>query len=192
MHIYRHGMRCQRQHMTTAGQRLEMCITDVSHWMAANRLKMNADKMELLWAGSKYGPTLLGSSGPPLRLGDETVMASDHVRLLGYLVGSQPCEARRYISSSCFYWLRQIRRIRRSLDAESAKTLVHAFITSRIDGCNTVLARSTRTITDRLQRLLNAAAHVISNTGKFDRGLTHLLHSELHCLDVPQRILHKL
>ena len=52
--------------------------------------------------------------------------------------------------------------------------------------------RSPRTITDRLQRLLNAAARVVSNTGKFDRGLTHLLHSELHWLDVPQRILHKL
>ena len=24
-------LRCQRQHTTTAGQRLEMCITDVSH-----------------------------------------------------------------------------------------------------------------------------------------------------------------
>ena len=88
--------------------------------------------------------------------------------------------------------LRQIRRIRRSLDAESAKTLVHAFITSHIDSCNTVLAGSPRTITDRLQRLLNAAARVVSNNGKFDRGLTHLLHSELHWLDVPQRILQKL
>ena len=53
-------LRCQRQHMTTAGRRLEMCLTDVSHWMAANRLKLNADKTELLWAGSKYGSTLLG------------------------------------------------------------------------------------------------------------------------------------
>jgi len=68
----------------------------------------------------------------------------------------------------------------------------HAFITSRIDGCNTVLAGSPRTITDRLKRLLNAAARVVSNIRKFDRGLTHLLHSELHWLDVPQRILHKL
>ena len=59
-------------------------------------------------------------------------------------------------------------------------------------GCNTVLAGSPRTITDRLQRMLNAAARVVSNTGKFGRGLTHLLHSELHWLDVPQRILHKL
>ena len=96
------------------------------------------------------------------------------------------------ISSSCFYWLRQIRRIRRSLDAESAKTLVHAFITSRIDGCNTVLAGSPRTIIDMLQRLLNDAALVVNNTRKFGRGLTYLLHSELHGLDVPQRILHKL
>ena len=59
---------------------------------------------------------------------------------------------------------------------------------SRIDGCNTVLAGSPRTITDRLQRLLNTAARVVSNTGKFD----HLLHSELHWLDVTQRILYKL
>jgi len=61
--------------MTTAGRRLEMGITDVSHWMAANRLKLNADETDLLWAGSistVYGSTLLGSSGPPLRLGDET------------------------------------------------------------------------------------------------------------------------
>ena len=95
-------------------------------------------------------------------------------------------------TASCFYWLCQIRRIRRSLDAVSAKTLVHAFITSHVDGCNTVLAGSPRTITDWLHRLLNAAARVVSNNGKFDRGLTHLLHSELHWLDVPQWILHKL
>jgi len=78
-------LRCQRQHMTTAGRRLEMCITDVSNWMAANRLKLNADKTELLWAGSKYGSTLLDSSGPPLRLGDKTITASDHVRRISAL-----------------------------------------------------------------------------------------------------------
>jgi len=35
--------------MTTTIQRLEICISDVSHWMAANRLKLNADKTELRW-----------------------------------------------------------------------------------------------------------------------------------------------
>ena len=55
-----------------------------------------------------------------------------------------------------------------------------------------MLAGSPRTVTDRLQRVLNAAACIVSGTGKFDRGLTHLLHSELHWLDVPERIQHKL
>jgi len=38
----------------TAAKRLENCIMDVSHWSAANRLKLNADKTELLWVGSQY------------------------------------------------------------------------------------------------------------------------------------------
>jgi len=31
-------------------------------------------------------------------------------------------------------------------------------------------------VTDKLQRVLNAAARVVSDTRKFDRGLTSLLH----------------
>jgi len=47
--------------------------------------------------------------------------------------------------------------------------------------------------TDRLQRVLNAAARVVSGTHKFDRGrLTHLLHCELHWLDIPQGLQFKL
>ena len=46
------------------------------------------------------------------------------VHLLGVTISSDlsPVKHVGTISSSCFYWLRQIRRIRRSLDAESAKT----------------------------------------------------------------------
>jgi len=33
---------------------LEQCITAISQWMSANRLKLNADKTELMWAGTKY------------------------------------------------------------------------------------------------------------------------------------------
>ena len=45
---------------------------------------------------------------------------------------------------------------------KASATLVHAFIASRVDYCNTVLAGSPRTITDRIQRVLNAAARVVS------------------------------
>ena len=40
----------------------------------------------------------------------------------------------------------------------------------------------------RVALLLNAAAPVVSGTRKFDRGLTQLLHADLHWLDVPVRL----
>jgi len=41
------------------------------------------------------------------------------------------------------------------------------------------------TVTDKLQRVLNAAARVITDARKFDRGLGQILHDQLHWLDVP-------
>jgi len=61
-----------------------------------------------------------------------------------------------------------------------------------MDYCNTVLAGAPRTVTDKLQRVLNAAARVITGTQKFDRGLGQILHDQLHWLDVPDRVLFKL
>jgi len=63
---------------------------------------------------------------------------------------------------------------------------------SRMDYCNTVLAGAPRTVTEKLQRPLNAAARVITGTRKFDRGLGQILHDQLHWLDVTDRVLFKL
>jgi len=83
------NLKCHTQEATTAAAHtLQACITDVTAWMNMNTLKLNADKTELLWAGSKYGSALLGSSGPSLQLGAETIKASDHVRLLGVTISS--------------------------------------------------------------------------------------------------------
>ena len=71
-------------------------------------------------------------------------------------------------------------------------TLVYAVVNSRIDYCNTVLAAAPRTVTDKLQRVLNAAARVVTGTRQFDRGLGQILHDELHWLDVPDRMFLKL
>ena len=123
-----------------------------------------------------------------------TITACNHVCLLGVMLSSDLSLDRHVsiVSASCFYWLRQLWRSRRSLDAESAATLVHAFVASRIDYCNAVLACAPKVMTDQLPRVLNAAARVVTGTKKFERGLSWLLHTELHWLDVPQRVMYKL
>ena len=121
--------------------------------MSANRLKLNADKTELLWVGSRHGPALLGSAGPSLQLGTETVAASDQVHVLGVTLTSDMCLDKHVASvcATCFICLRQLRRVRRSLDVESAAALVHPFMTSRVDYCNAILAGASKSTTDKLQ-----------------------------------------
>jgi len=40
--------------------------------------------------------------------------------------------------------------------------------------------------------MLNAASRVVSDTRKFDHGLSRLMHQELHWLDIPERVSYKL
>jgi len=61
-----------------------------------------------------------------------------------------------------------------------------------MDYCNTVLAGAPRTVIDKLQRVLNAAAHVITGTLKFGHGLGQIVHDKLHWLDFSDRVLFKL
>jgi len=72
------------------------------------------------------------------------------------------------------------------------KTLVHTFVTSRVDYGKIIHVGTPKSITDKLQRVLNAAARIVTGTRKYDRGLSHLLHTELHWLDVPEWVLYKL
>ena len=55
-----------------------------------------------------------------------------------------------------------------------------------------MLAGAPKTMTDKLQRILNAAARVVSGMRKLDRGSSAVRHSELHWLDIPDRIVYKL
>ena len=56
--------------------------------MSVNHLKLNTDKTELVWTGSRHNLSLLGGCGPSLQLGDDVIKPSDHVRLLGVSIAA--------------------------------------------------------------------------------------------------------
>jgi len=179
LQLYLH---CSRNDTTTTIARLEQCIVDINYWMSANRLKLNMDKTELLWAGTRHFLSMGDGSFPSIQLGGAIIAPSQHVRVLGVIFSADLSLEKHAsnVSATCFYHLRRLRHIRRSLTSESAMTLVHAFVTSRVDYCNVVFAGAPKIITNKLQRVLNSAARVVSGTRKFDRGLRQLMHTELH------------
>ena len=66
------------------------------------------------------------------------------------------------ISSTCFFHLRRLRKLRSLIDTASAQRLVSAFILSRVDYCNAVLAGLNTSTLAPLQRVLNAAARFLA------------------------------
>jgi len=64
------------------------------------------------------------------------------------------------VTRSGFLQLRQLRSVRQSLTPAATKTLIHAFISSRLDYCNQLLVGVSASLLDKLQSLQNAAARL--------------------------------
>jgi len=68
--------------------------------------------------------------------------------------------------------------------------VIHAFITSRVDYCNSI-AQGAGTVHIRpLQNVLNAAARLVMNKRKFEH-ITADVRDQLHWLPVQQRTKYK-
>ena len=98
-------------------------------------------------------------------------------------------EFRAYVRGSYVtyvFQLRQLRPFTRSLTTEAAKTLVQAFISCRLDYCNSLLYGVTDNVMRRVQSLQNAAARLITGARRRDH-ITPVL-CQLHWLPVRWRV----
>ena len=178
---------------------LEQCLEEVSHWMSANCLRLSAVKTELLWMGTKYSQPSLGSKGLPLQIDSDIVTASDHVRVLG-VTFSADLNLDKHVSSIfalCIMFLLATPTLTSSTITryESMKTLVHTFVTARVDYCNMVFASLPRSVTDKLQRVLNATTCLVSGMCNYDGSMRQIrsgTSSELQCTDVSTTKHHRI
>ena len=91
---------------------------------------------------------------------------SDTARDLGIIIDSRLTMADHVaaVCRSCYYQLRQLRSVTRSLSVEAVKAVVHAFISARLDYCNSLLTGVNDGLLWRLQSVQNAAAHLVTGT----------------------------
>jgi len=167
--------------------KITTCISEINVWMASNRLKLNTNKTQFMCAGTRQ--QLSKVSANSILLDGASIELSDEVMLLGVVVDCELTFAPyiKRLAARCFYQLRQLRTIRRTLTISAAKTLVHAVIISRLDYCNSVLIGVADVHLKRLQLVLNAAARLVIRKRKFDH-ITATLRDDLHWLPIVERI----
>ena len=95
-----------------------------------------------------------------------------------------------YISKSCFSHIRDLRRIRNTLDHKTACTIATSLIHSKLDYCNSLYLNISNQQLNWLQLILNSAARAVTKTPKFHHITPHL--KSLHWLKITQRIQYKI
>ena len=93
-------------------------------------------------------------------------------------------------TSAAYFQLYSIGKIKPYLSRSALERLVHALITSKLDYCNSLLYGLPSCLVQRVQRVQNTAAHLITGTKKHDH-ITPVLKS-LHWLPVTQGIKFKI
>jgi len=81
------------------------------------------------------------------------------------------------IASNCFYHLRRLRQIKRIVGEDITSQLISAFVLSRLDYCNSLLAGLPRTFVEPFQRVQNGAVRLVLNLGLHDHVTQYLAHS---------------
>ena len=165
------------------------CLSAIKTWMTANFLKLNYNKSEIIIIGPK---SLLASSQDfALSIAGHTVNTSLQIRNLGFIFDPTLTFKPhiRHITKTAFFHLRNIARLRPTLSTSAAETLIHAFITSRLDYCNSLLYGLPSSVLQKLQYVQNSAARLLTHTGS-RQHITPVL-QQLHWLPVQQRIHYK-
>ena len=166
---------------------LESCIADVQSWFIANRLMINDIKTEFLIISSRH--QLAKMAIDSVIIGESSIKPSGSV---GSWFDAQ-MHMDVHICKTCskaFHSLYKIRQIRRFLDINRTKTLVHVFVSSHLDYCTALLFGLPKYQLNRIQKVQTAAARVILQLSKFDHIMPAFV--DLHRLPIKFRVQFKL
>ena len=166
----------------SAVQNLEICISEIKSWMIKHKLKLNDDKTEFITISSPHNKNEI--NGLKIKIGEESIVSLTSVRNLGVIMDCVFI-MQDHITSVCqsfYFHLRNIGSIRPYLTRETAAQIIHSFVTSKLDYCNSLLYGLPQNSLDRLKKVQNTAVRIITTCNRQDNITPHL--KSLHWLPV--------
>ena len=93
------------------------------------------------------------------------------------------------VTKKCYYHIRRIWKIRKYLTEDATKSLVNAYVVSRLDYCNSLFYGLPEYLTKKLQRVQNRAARLVKKL-PWRSSITRYLR-QLHWLPIKERLCFK-
>ena len=157
------------------------CIGDLDWSICSNRLKLPTDKTANIILRTRQ--QIEKPNFHSIKLDGIVVHLPTTFACPGVLIDSELSFSAhiKRLTGRCFYQFRQLRSVRRAQSVEAARTLVHAFVNSRVDYCNSIFWSTSAVHLRPSQCILNAAVPLIVKRWNFDR-ITDSLRDEQHWL----------
>ena len=176
--------------ITSTQSKINTIMSDIKLWMLERKLKLNEGKTEIIVINGPLKNELSVEAKNTNFIND--ISSSNNTRDLGLIIDNKLSFRNHFnsIIKVCNFQLRRLSSIIKYLNKNTAVTLVHAFITSRIDYCNSLFVNLPKKDLSRLQSIMNRAARLIFKLPPFTSTSPYLY--ELHWLPVKARIDFKL
>ena len=176
--------------ITATVERVNKCLCDIKSWSTSNKLVRNESKTEIIHIHSKHRNMI--NTLPQIVVNSARIDLTSDARNLGVVFDDNLHFQTQIntVCSSAYLALNSIGKIRRYLDRQTTEKLVHAFVSSRLDQCNSLLYGLPNVQLDKLQRVQNWAARLVTCNNKYTH-ITPILR-ELHWLPIKARIEYKI
>ena len=170
---------------------LSTCVFSIQEWMTSNKLKMNNEKTEIMLIGTSAKLKSIEQFST-IKLNTTEIVSSPCIKNLGVKLDAD-LSMEKAISctrKACYLELRKISQIRSYISESATKQLIQAFVISKLDYCNSLLAGVSESKIMKLQQIQNHAARLIKRVPQRE-SITPIL-KELHWLPVKARIDYKM
>ena len=169
---------------------LNTIMNEISKWMLSKKLKLNPDKTKCMLVGKRSDIQKLNLN--KLKINEIEVTVETCVKNLGVLIDNTLSfkEQIMRVVKIAGYHLKNIAFIKKYLDEYTLRMLIHNYVISRLDYCNSLYYGLPNYLLRKIQLVMNRAARLIKGLSPRDRITPTLI--ELHWLPIKARIMYKL
>ena len=165
---------------------VEACVAEIKSWMITNKLMLNGDKTVIIvFSAPRHS---VSCDVNHINIDGHDIVPAKNVKNLGVIFDDKLSldSHNKNICKTSLFHLKNISNIRSFLPDKAAVQLTHAFVSSRLDYCNSLLQGLPSCSIGRLQSIQNIAARILTRTREYEHITTIL--KNLHWLPVASRI----
>ena len=169
---------------------MDHCIDAVHTWYSSKHLQLNPTTIEIIWFMTRASLKCLQHTDISQHVGTVAIKPTRVVRDLGVLLELSMWQHIGKLTGLCYYHLRRLKKVQYILGPTITCRRVSAFVSSRPDYCNSILAGLPKSTIAHLQRIQNAAVRLVWGLGPCDHVTKSVC--ELHWLPIQFRIMYNL